>query len=101
MRNRLRLLFGCGDVGWATVVGKNDLVLGAVMVVEGDAELVGQSVDDGGADAETGKGAGARHKSNFADVLPGPVILDEFVVNEAKKLLGEIVAGLPLISLVV
>lgn len=32
---------------------------------------MGEGVDDGGADAETGEGAGTGHKSDFGEVLPG------------------------------
>lgn len=35
---------------------------------------MGEGVDDGGADAEAGEGAGAGHKGNFGDVLPGLMI---------------------------
>ena len=45
---------------------------------------MGESVDNAGADTETGKRARARHKSNFGDVLPGLVMLGEFVVDVLK-----------------
>ena len=67
-----------------TVVGDDLFVSIAVMVVERDIKLVGKGVDYGGADAEAGKGAGAGHKLDFGDVLPGLVILGEFVVDVLK-----------------
>ncbi len=41
-----------------------------------------ESVDYGGANAKSGEGAGARHKSDFGEVLPISVVFLQFVMNK-------------------
>ena len=53
---------------------------------------MGESVDDGGADAKTSKRARARHKSNLRDVLESFALLGEFVANETEEFFGKVVA---------
>ena len=72
-----------------------------VMVVEWDVELVGEGVDDGSADAQTGKRAGAGEKGNFCEVVPRFAVFGELVGNELMKTFGEVSAGLPFVLVVV
>ena len=71
-------------MGRAVVVGGNVLVLDAVMVVQGDIELVGESINYGSANAQAGEGAGAGHEFDLGDVLPGFVVGGEFVFDKLK-----------------
>lgn len=82
------LLLGGGDVGGAAVIWEDDLVLIAMMVIEGDAKLVRQGIDNGGADAETGEGAGTGHEGDFGEIAPCFAIEGEFVMDELVELLG-------------
>lgn len=41
-----------------------------------------ESVDDTGANAETGKGTRTGHVMNFGNVLPGLVVFCEFAMNK-------------------
>ena len=95
------LFLGGGNAGGAAVVGENDGMAAAVVVVEGNLELVGERVDDGSADAEAGEGAWAGEVGNGGEV--GPVAAEglEVVVDEAQKVLGEGVAGFPGVGVVV
>ena len=95
------LFFGFGDVGRAAVVGEDDGVFFAMMIEEGDVELVGEGVDNGSADAKTGEGAGARHESDFGEIGPGFAVFGEFVSDEAEELFGEVAVGMPLVGVVV
>lgn len=54
------------------------------MIFEGDVEFVGESVDDGGADAKAGKRAGAGHEGDFFNILPGLMIFLEFFMDELQ-----------------
>lgn len=56
----------------------------ALMVVERDIKLVGKSVDDSSADAQTGERPWAREKSNFGDIAPIGGVFLEFVVNKTE-----------------
>lgn len=89
------------DVGATTIIWDDNGVPGAVMVVERDLELVGESIDDTSTNAKTSKGAGARHEGDLGDVMPSLVMFGEFVVNELKKLLSEIAVKIMAISVVV
>ncbi len=73
----------------------------SLMVVERNVKLVGESIDNSGADAETSEGAGAREKSDFGEVGPVGVIFGEFVVDEGEDFLGEVVLRMPSILVVV
>lgn len=45
-----------------------------MVIVEGDVQLVSESIDNRGADTKTGEGARARHKSDGGEVRPGFVV---------------------------
>ena len=64
------LFFRSGDVSGAAIIWQDDLMLLAMVVVEGDAEFVRQGIDDGSPDAKSGKGAGAGHEGDFGEVAP-------------------------------
>lgn len=62
---------------------------------------MGKSVDDASADTEAGERAGARHKGDFADIVPSLVIFGEFVVDKREEFFGEVVGKGVLVGLVV
>ena len=62
---------------------------------------MGKSVDYGSTNAESGKGAGAGHKSDFGEVLPGFAVFGEFVMNELKEFFGEVASESVFVCLVV
>lgn len=95
------LFFGLSDVGRATVVGEDDGLALTTVVIEGDVEFMGESVDDGGADAKTREGAWARHESDFSESLPGLVVFGEFFRDEGKQLFGEVAIRMPFVGMVV
>ena len=53
----------------------------AVVVVERDLEFVGESVGDGGADAETGERAWAAVESDFLEVLESFVVFLKMILE--------------------
>lgn len=89
------------DVGGTAVVGDDDRALDAVVVVKGDIELIGESVNNGGANAETSKRAGARIKRNLSEVGPVGAVFLEFVVKKGENLFGNFVARFPRIGVVI
>ena len=60
-----------------------------------------ESVYDGGADTEASKGAGARHEGDLGEVLKIFATGLELVVDVGKKLLGEVVAEVVGVFLIV
>lgn len=62
---------------------------------------MGKGIDDGGANAQTGKRAGSGHKSDFGNILPGFVVFLEFIVNVFEEIFGEVATRIPLIDLIV
>ena len=84
-----------------TVIGEDDLVFLAVVVVEGDVEFVGESVDDRSADAEASEGARAGHESDFREVGPGFTVFGEFVADESVEVFGEVATRFPAVGFVV
>lgn len=76
-------------------------MFGPVVVVEGNLELIGESVHDGGADAKPGKRTRATEKSDLGNIGPVSVALDEFVVNKSEDFFGHFVTGFPSIFVVV
>lgn len=50
-------------------------MLGAVVIIERDFELVGKSIDYRGANAKASKRARPRHKCNLSNIVPGGVVL--------------------------
>ena len=70
------------------VVGEDDLAFGTAVVVEGDVEFVGESVDDGGADAKAGEGAGAGEEGDLSEVLPSLVVFFEVGFESLEELFG-------------
>lgn len=97
----LELFAGRSDVGGAAVVGDDDRVLDAVVVVKGDVELVGESINDGGANAEASERTGTRIKRYLSEIGPVGIVFLEFVVDKGKNLFGHFVARFPRIGVVV
>ena len=73
----------------------------AVLVVEGDVELVGESIDNGSADAETSEGAGAREKSELSEIVPSGAMFGKFVANEGMEAFGEMMTGFPSVFMII
>lgn len=71
------------------------------VVVERNVELVGESVDNGSADTQTGERAGARVEGDFGNVFPVGMVSLQFIVNKGEDLLGEVVVGIPRVGSVV
>ena len=69
------LFFWLRDVGWATIVGDDKVVLITMMIEEGDVEFVGERVDYCGADAEAGERTRAAHEGNLGKVVERLVVL--------------------------
>ena len=63
-----------------------------MVVVKRDAQFVGESVDDGGADAKSSKRTWPGHESNFGEIFEILVVFLEFIVKIRQKLFGEVVA---------
>ncbi len=49
---------------------------------------MGESINNSGADAETGKRAWAGHVCNFGEVVPVFVVCSEFVVDKGEEFFG-------------
>lgn len=73
----------------------------AVMVVEGDIELISKSIDDGGADTQASKRSRAREESDFGNVMPISGVFLEFVVNETEDFFSHGGFELLLVSMIV
>ena len=91
-----------GNIGGAAVVGQNQLMANAMMVIEWNLELIGESIDDSSANAKPRKRARARKIGNFPNLWPIGGIFTHFVVDETKNSLSHTAAlGMPFIVLVV
>ena len=84
------LFAGFADIGGAVVEGEDDLVFLTEVIVERDLELVGESVDDSGANTEARKGAWTRHEGEFGEICPSFAVFFEFVLDETYVFFGEV-----------
>ncbi len=66
-----------------------------MVIVERNLELIGESIDNSGADAQTSEGAGAAEEGDLGEVGPVGVLLDEMVVDEGEDFLGHFVLSIP------
>lgn len=64
-------------------------------------KFVGKGINDGGADAKTGKRTGAGHKGDFVDILPCLMFGGQFFVNETKEFFGKRIAEFVLVLCVI
>ena len=60
-----RLFFRRSNASGATVVGENNRASFSMVVIEGNGEVMGERIDNGGADTETGERAGAGKIGDF------------------------------------
>lgn len=52
---------------------------------------MGESIYDSGTDTKAGERAGARHESDFGDVLPSFAVFLQLILNERQELFGEVI----------
>ena len=82
------LFFGKSNVGRTTVVRQNDWYDFPVLIFQRNLQLIGQSINHGSTNTESGERTWTSEERDFREIGPVGLIFDKFIMDKGENLLS-------------